>query len=213
MKKFFKKMFGLGKGDVKLNELGYDALRTVSDLLGRAGCKHHIDFGTLLGCVRNGDFISYDLDVDFSVYEDCDFFSLKESLLSGGLKFVHCFSYDGEVTELTMKYKNVTIDFFKNFREGDVQYYYFYGRFDKSLKYPHRTKQAVRCVRPIVDGTKKEKFAGLVDVSVPLNAEALLERAYGAGWRMPDPGWKSDLGNGFLTVMPHLGKKQKVLKR
>lgn len=196
----------------KLAKRGYEALSVVSGLLDRTGYQYHIDFGTLLGCIRHEDFINYDLDIDFSVYEDCDFVFLKKLLSSQGLKFVHCFSYDGKITELTMSYKNVSIDFFKNFREDDKQHYYFYGRFDKSLKYPHRTKQAVRCIRPLVTDTRKKKFAELIDVSIPINAEDLLERAYGADWRIPNPDWKCDFGDKFLTIMPCLGKKQKVLK-
>jgi hypothetical protein len=212
MKKILQKIFGLKKEKVNLKEAGYKAVEVVSNVLVSMGVKHHIDFGTLLGHVRNRDFISHDLDVDFAVYEDCDFFVLKKALIDKGLKFERCFVYGDAITEITMTYKNTTIDFFKNICQDDNQHHYFYGRFDKSLKYPHRTKQAVKCVRPAVTGTKVEKFAGLVDVAVPLNAEDLLERTYGADWRIPNPNWKCDFSSRFLTVMPNYGKKLTTLK-
>ena len=81
MNNIFKRIFGTKKKDEKkLDETGYRALKIVSDTLIRLGYKHHVDFGTLLGQIREGGFISHDLDIDFSVYEDCDFIVLKQAL-------------------------------------------------------------------------------------------------------------------------------------
>ncbi len=212
MNNIFKRIFGTKKKDEKkLDETGYRALKIVSDTLTRLGYKHHVDFGTLLGQIREGGFISHDLDIDFSVYEDCDFIVLKQALQAEGLKFVHGFLYEGHVTEITMTYKHITIDFFKCFCGDEEQYYFLYGRFDKSFRYPHGTKQAVKCITPKVTGTKKEKFAGQVDISVPINAEDLLEREYGADWRVPNPNWSINLSDEHLRVMSVLGRKIKKL--
>lgn len=41
----------------------------VHELLDRHGIVHWVDYGTLLGAVREGEFIAWDTDVDFGVFE------------------------------------------------------------------------------------------------------------------------------------------------
>ena len=44
-----------------------DLLSFTEDLLSRHGITHWIDYGSLLGAVRQGTFIPWDSDVDFGI--------------------------------------------------------------------------------------------------------------------------------------------------
>jgi phosphorylcholine metabolism protein LicD len=49
-----------------------------STILTQYGVRHWLDYGTLLGAIRDNDIIPWDFDVDFTVpFEDCE--KIKES--------------------------------------------------------------------------------------------------------------------------------------
>jgi len=49
----------------------YDALNDVSKMLEEYGYTYFVDSGTLLGLIRDGDFISWDNDIDIGLIASC----------------------------------------------------------------------------------------------------------------------------------------------
>lgn len=69
---------------------GIKNLKTIKDILDKKNLTFWLAFGTLLGAVRNKDFISYDDDIDFFMYEEDllpEYKLLKEEFMSAGFIF------------------------------------------------------------------------------------------------------------------------------
>ncbi|HEY3403295.1 MAG TPA: LicD family protein [Ohtaekwangia sp.] len=65
-----------------------EILFTVTSLLDKNNIRYHLEGGTLLGLVRDGDLLPWDDDVDISIPEkhSSDFLKLKFELLKRGYK-------------------------------------------------------------------------------------------------------------------------------
>lgn len=189
-----------------LTRRGADVLMLVSEAMQKVGGLWHVDFGTLLGLVRERQFIGHDCDIDVAVYEDVDVTRLFTALIGSCFTFVHGFAYDQHITELTFAFQGVSVDFFWNYRQGNEQCYFAHERFDRNIRYPHGTKQAKKCRRPLVVKTVSTDFYGM-RLPIPENAVSLLEREYGAKWRIPDPAWKASDADPFRQIMPGFSHK------
>lgn len=142
------------------------------------GLELFITYGTLLGCVREGDFIAHDQDFDLTYIsresspdavkaENIEFCKFLIGRGYSGIVHKHCFG--------------VTSPF-----RFDVYYSWFAedGRFQTSFGY--HGKEAQRS-----EGffTFEEGRLGDFTVRVPLAAEEILAQLYGDTWRIPDPGF------------------------
>lgn len=197
---------------------GAAVLAALDRALTPRGIRFCVDFGTLLGLVRERGLLKHDGDMDIAVAGDTDPQILSEALEKAGFAFRRGFVYKGAVTELTFARGGIDVDFFWNFGDGARHWYFVCGRFDKSIRYPHGAKQIKKCFRPASGGLVREKFLG-VEVACPVNAEQWLEREYGPGWRVPDAAWTIDpadpnrvLMDGFAWKFGNL-RKAKERKR
>lgn len=106
-----------------------EALLCLQSVLRKHGIEIFLVFGTLLGCIRDGDFISYDTDIDVGVDGDADILGAIGELQDNGFEFRHRYNRNEPVTEdeilaktvnFPFYYKNgVVIDVYRHFRQGD----------------------------------------------------------------------------------------------
>jgi hypothetical protein len=152
-----------------------DLQHAVSDAL---GLELFITYGTLLGCVREGDFIAHDQDFDLTYIsrhtspeavkaENIEFCKFLISRGYRGVVHKHCFGVNRPV-------------------RFDVYYSWFAddGRFQTSFGYHGKEAQRNKSFFEF-----EERQLGDFTVRVPLAAREILAQLYGDTWRIPDPGF------------------------
>ena len=136
-----------------------------------------ICYGTLLGCIRDNDFIPHDDDVDVCFLAD------EQGLDAAVGEFrrvVKTLSDMGQTIQSDSSaqfhwgLEGTTLDVFMAWMEGDHLYMYNTGGlYSRDRIYP----------------LAERDFRGH-QVLVPNDPEALLELIYGPGWRIPDPSFQ-----------------------
>lgn len=136
-----------------------------------------ICYGTLLGCIRDNDFIPHDDDVDVCFLADDEgldaavdeFRKVVRTLTDVG----HEIQSDSSA-QFHWRLQGTSLDVFMAWMEGDRLYMYNAGgTFSRDQ------------IHPLVD----HEFKGH-HVLIPNESEALLELIYGPGWRIPDPSFQ-----------------------
>jgi SAM-dependent methyltransferase len=135
-------------------------------------------YGTLLGCIREGDFIAHDDDIDLTY--------ISKHRRPGDLKgeFLRLCSvlvdlgYQSELLNYGVAIKKpITVDIYPSFFSEAGQFQVLFGYHGSELPY---SEQFFRFREAQLGGHK---------VLVPENSEDILAQLYGTGWRIPDPGF------------------------
>lgn len=160
-----------------------DALDDVIAALERAGVQPFVAYGTLLGAVRDGDFIGHDSDADIGYVSQhahpvdaiLESFGLQRRLLAMGYRVQR---YSGLGLKVLVREGESSwrgLDVFGGFLRDDMLY--LMGEvghpFRSEWLYPRGTARL-----------------GDREVPVPAQPEHLLEAMYGPSWRVPDPAYK-----------------------
>lgn len=174
-----------------------DKIKAINNLKDAIECldKHNftnfIIDGTLLGAIREGDFIEHDTDIDLGVFMDewtidklGDF--LKDMMRAGFILY-HSFGKFGEHFELAWYRDGIKVDFFFYYKVGDkIRFNAFLngGRTlpDDILTYEYDAQYFIK------DLLWEEKFNGF-KVRTPRFPKQILEQKYGKDWETPTKKW------------------------
>ena len=159
----------------------------IFETLSRAGVAYFADHGTLLGLIRENGVIAHDTDMDFSIPPEESLERVSSALVKRGFRIVHGFAVDGVLAEMTLVYRDLSIDFFQCHFIGDhLGHYIFVNEYAPKTGTFVRTWARER-KRPPLAGLETRVF-GLeqqTKVSIPKNADEYLTASYG-NWRVPD---------------------------
>jgi hypothetical protein len=167
-----------------------DAIDTLND----QGLTNFIIDGTLLGAIREGDFIAHDTDIDIGVMmEEWTIDILAEvfkNMMYKGFILYHSFGIFGKHFELAWYRDGIKVDFFFYYKVGDkIRFNAFLngGRTlpDDILTYEYDA------INFNISNTMV--FNGLI-VNVPFAPEQILIQKYGEDWKTPKTKW--DWANG-----------------
>lgn len=160
-----------------------DAIATVMGALEEAGVRPFLAYGTLLGAVRQGGFIGHDSDADLGYVSEHDHpvdaslesFRLQRRLIRMGFEVSR---YSGLAFKVIVRESDGSprgLDVFGGFlREGTL---FLMGEVGQPFR------------REWLEPRAEVTLAGRT-FPAPHEPERLLEAAYGAGWRVPDPAYK-----------------------
>lgn len=183
-----KKRIAMAKDELQKN--GFNYVKIIEEALDRSGAKFFLDFGSLLGIIRDGSFMSWDMDIDYGIYINADYTwsDLEKTMYNINFSKVRQFTHNGQITEQTYGTGLLTIDFFKHCEDVNNSYEYLYFKKEgfeyKSLFDFHVSKLKLYKFSDI----KKITING-VEVSVPNEIDKYLASIYTENWRVPDTNW------------------------
>jgi phosphorylcholine metabolism protein LicD len=169
-----------------MKEFGLDLVKKVCTALNSKNIPYFIDFGTLLGIIRDHGLVPGDDDVDMGIYLEDEGLRpvIKSTMESIGFVQKSKFNFHGKIVEECFRYKDICVDFFyydvDKWKTSATCHYFYLKPTDRDL-----TKwRAVRSdFAPIEDFVFLD-FEG-VQMRIPNPPEKALESRYGPNWRIP----------------------------
>ena len=174
---------------IRIQTHGYELLEHVHNILESESIDFFVDFGTLLGFIREGDFLTHDLDIDIGVLVEDDNTRkrVRNALVNGGCKLNSTSIYNSTITRESYAFLGIKFDVgFYETGGKDSICYLFYVPNDTHLMPNER--HVVRMRYSSIDGVEKRRFTDIT-INIPKDSERLLEEKYGADWRIPDKNW------------------------
>ncbi|MBY7129357.1 LicD family protein [Bacillus sp. 8YEL33] len=188
-----------------IKQYGLECLLLVQETFKEYNQEFWLDYGTLLGAVREKDFISHDLDMDIGTFNMSEEKkrALEKALNDKGVELSRKFTVDGHIVEQTFTYKGTHIDIFYYYSEdpNKVWCYFFEGTEDMSTKEIGNQKIMTgwnaKTVSSTLLGTKLMPFKG-EEFPVPSNVEEYLIENYGPNYMIKDENW--DFANSASNI-------------
>lgn len=157
------------------------ALNECTNIITRNNGKYWISCGTLLGAIRDGDFISHDNDIDLCIEAQSFNYNIINNLLKNQFIIIRKYGLLKDGFELTIKKYNIKIDLFFFYKTDDRWYHSVYSDITKTdaLKYDYVFKPFQ---------LTKIKFLGY-EFFAPDNPKDYLSQQYGDDYMTPNPNW------------------------
>ena len=185
-----------------------DILKTLSNVLDSEGIGYFVDYGTLLGFIRENGFIKTDDDIDVTICDpNVDVYSLVQRLIASGFVFIHALMYHGRTRIVSVALNGISIDLYFRELSPDNSVYWCYGAyFDAKFTYPgEEWNSCKRVAYPLSLQPEKYMIQG-IQTYVPHDAEAHLVFEYGRDWRIPDAKCKGS-SEKKVEIMPDFVKR------
>jgi phosphorylcholine metabolism protein LicD/GT2 family glycosyltransferase len=167
-----------------------DLLLDLKELLDAHRIPFWLMAGTLLGAVRENNFLEHDpKDIDIGLCID-DYWTVKELLDKSDFKYK--FQWVKEIAIYKGNNVHPHIDLF--FHTVDEKNYYCYSYKPNPITEKWNKEWRMFTPKDIIEPLKDIAFLG-TNFCIPNNTEKYLEMLYGKSWRIPNPNWKYDSYN------------------
>jgi phosphorylcholine metabolism protein LicD len=168
---FFYEEIALYHGRKQINrEIAKENLELFNSIIEKTNIKYGLIFGTLLGAIRENNFIEHDEDTDLfllSEYKE-DFLKLLKQFKKIGLEVIR---YESDLISLMRKDEYIDVYTFQKKRIWLFKEVRFFEK-----KYQIDAKH--------LENTKILNFIG-INIPVPNESEKFLKKIYGSNWRTP----------------------------
>jgi|GEM_PF-136232 len=172
-----------------IKRAGFELISKIHNMFKPVNVFYFVDFGTLLGMIREGDFIKHDLDIDIGVVLNGEVTVdlIRNLMQENGFLLKYEFIYNGMNVEDSFLYKGikVDIDYYIN-DDLTSKCYLFYRKPD--LIYEDNEFNVVELNYSKIIKTTTIEVKG-IEMEIPQNVEKVLVEKYGSNWKIPDPNW------------------------
>ncbi len=164
------------------NRSGVEVLIKASKILDDIKVFHWLEFGTLLGVVRDGKLIKHDSDLDLGVFIQDYSPSIRVAFEKAGFEYKHGFTVsDQSAREQTFTLQNVSVDLFYFTKDDSSMHCHIFGL------QPDKTRK-IRQINTCNSGFKLVKFEGK-EFNIPQDEIQRLVDTYGDDYKIPLKGW------------------------
>ena len=184
----------------KVNKYGYKIIEIISCISDKTNIPIWIDWGTLLGYVREKKIIEHDDDLDFGCYclNDKEHQKIINELQSFGIRRVRQFRDENELILESFEFKNLLFDlFYYEKEEGMISWRMFERTEDTNIKFEKGVEKSkgynVYKYSFVDKGIKCGRYGNGVECILPKDEYMRIRELYGADWNTPIKNfdWKS----------------------
>lgn len=195
----------------RLQSIGYEVADEFINAMKGLNLGLFVDYGTLLGFVRDGGFIVHDDDLDFGFINRTEdqavWLEIEACARQAGFEKIRQFSYEGLITEQAYERNGLTLDIFShpttlNDRMSALTY-----EIHTNVSYKNEHE---RTVIQLLTSKIEEIDSLLVhgkEYPVPRNASEYLCDVYGETWRKPllRGEYEQDARASNYVALPNMG--------
>lgn len=209
IKKRHLKSFELFKKEQKilLDKYNNEILNFINTVCQENGYHVWIEYGTLLGAVRNNRIIPHDCDMDFGIYAHEYDENFERLLIDYGFTKIHHFilynkkNRTKEISEVTYTYNGLHIDFFFSFKDKDNRISYVFHDNNENYSYKKNERSVKRLITKVVEPFEQHSLEGISCLS-PYNSRLYLSQVYGKDFLVPDPNWTAQRNDTIVEFLP-----------
>jgi phosphorylcholine metabolism protein LicD len=168
------------------------AIKQLIKTMNENNYRYWLEFGTLLGAVREKGFISHDCDIDIAMYIDDRDPNLENILQLNGFKLKkRARLLSGDLIEETYHYKSARIDFFYAYKmDGQIKIFDYQTMNNLSPNECMKKYGGLRVFENIIPehDLLKYEFYGS-ETWIPENYQLHLQELYGSNFMMKNKNW------------------------